>query len=77
MQILVSVDPQGLSLKIKEQARAAGFEKIGIVPAEALQIEGGRLRKWLSQGYRGEMTWMSRDPDQRADPRAFFPRLVQ
>ena len=73
MQNLVSVDPQVLSRKIKEQARASGLDKVGIVPASALSPEAGRLREWLARGYQGEMKWMSRDPEQRTDPRAFFP----
>src|ERR1700730_1692428 len=73
MQTLINADPRLLSRQIKEQARAAGFDKVGIVPADALEPERERLREWLARGYQGEMKWMSRDPDQRADPRAFFP----
>ena len=73
MQRFVKVDPRLFSHKIKEQARAAGFDKVGIVPAEALEPERARLREWLAREYQGEMKWMSRDPDQRADPRTFFP----
>jgi epoxyqueuosine reductase len=73
MQTLINVDARLLSRKIKEQARAAGFDKVGIVAADALEPERERLREWLARGYQGEMKWMARDPDQRADPRAFFP----
>src|SRR5258708_2545495 len=73
MQTLVNLDPRVLSLKIKGQARAIGFDKVGIVPAEALEPEGEDLREWLARGYQGEMIWMSREPDRRADPRDFFP----
>ncbi|MEP6637069.1 MAG: tRNA epoxyqueuosine(34) reductase QueG [Acidobacteriota bacterium] len=62
-----------LSQWIKREALAQGFEVVGIVPAEALPAEGQRLREWLSLGYAGEMKWMSRDPEQRSDPRKFFP----
>src|ERR1700687_418633 len=73
MQTPLNVDRRVLSRKIKEQALAAGFDKVGIVAAAALEPERERLRQWLARGYQGEMKWMARDPDQRADPRAVFP----
>jgi epoxyqueuosine reductase len=65
-------DP-ALSELIKEQARKVGFEKIGIVPAQALNEEGFRLMQWLARDYHGSMTWMARDPEMRSDPRKLFP----
>lgn len=62
-----------LSLAIKEQALRAGFDKVGIVRAEVLAGERGRLREWLDLGYQGEMHWMDRDTDGRTDPRRLFP----
>lgn len=71
---ITTADRIGLSRAIKEQARRAGFDKIGIVRAEALDDERERLREWLSRGYQGEMEWMTRDPEKRGDPRNFFPQ---
>lgn len=62
-----------LSERIKDRARAEGFELVGIVRANALRSEGGRLREWLERGFEGEMKWLSRDPEMRSDPRGFFP----
>ena len=73
MQALINVDRRVLSRKIKEQARLAGFDKVGIVAAGVLEAERERLGEWLARGYQGEMNWLSRDPAQRTDPRAFFP----
>jgi epoxyqueuosine reductase len=61
------------SSKIRERAYAEGFQKVGIVRAEALDHEGARLRQWLDHGFQGRMQWMARDPQQRADPRLLFP----
>jgi epoxyqueuosine reductase len=66
-------NPRELSRLIKERAAAAGFEKIGIVPAGALDREYEHLGEWLRRGYQGEMKWMARDPEMRADPRKLFP----
>jgi epoxyqueuosine reductase len=73
LPILRNRNPSAFTRDIKEQARAAGFDKVGIVPAAALTSESARLREWLARGYHGEMKWLARDPDQRADPREFFP----
>ena len=66
-------DRAGVSAQIKSQARALGFQKIGIVKAEALSAEHDRLEEWLRRGFNGEMSWMTRDPEQRTDPRKLFP----
>jgi epoxyqueuosine reductase len=66
-------DRTGVSAQIKSQARALGFQKVGIVKAEALSAEHDRLEEWLRRGFNGEMSWMTRDPEQRTDPRKLFP----
>ena len=62
-----------LSVRIKTHARALGFHKVGIVRAEALPAEHRRFEAWLQRGFHGGMSWMSRDPAQRTDPRLLFP----
>jgi epoxyqueuosine reductase len=61
-----------VSALIKDLARELGFQKVGIVRAEALTEEGSRLQQWLARGFHGEMKWMERDPFQRSDPRQLF-----
>jgi epoxyqueuosine reductase len=60
------------STAIKEQARASGFDVCGIAPAIALP-ELMRLREWLDRGYAGEMMYLHRSADTRADIRRFLP----
>lgn len=62
-----------LTESIKSQALELGFDKVGIVRAEALTEERARLQEWLRRGYHGEMPYMARDPEQRSDPRKTFP----
>ena len=59
--------------EIKLEARRLGFDKVGVAPADALTEEGERLGEWLARGYHGEMSWMARDPQRRADPRLLLP----
>src|SRR5687768_8194018 len=62
-----------LSLRIKQLAFKAGFEKVGIVPATPLDKPRERLLAWLERGYEGQMRWMARDPEKRTDPVKLFP----
>ena len=72
------LQPADISRKIRERASAEGFEKVGIVRAEALNLERERLHEWLHRGFQGEMQWMEREPLKRTDPRLFLAsaRLV-
>ncbi len=62
-----------LTKQIKQKAREIGFHKIGIVRAEPLTDESERLEDWLNRGYHGEMRWMEREPEKRANPKLLFP----
>ncbi len=59
--------------QIKDHGLAIGFDKIGIVLAEALTEEGDKLREWLRRDFHGEMVWLEREPEKRTDPRMIFP----
>ena len=72
MRTLESISPRVLTYEIKQRARAEGFDKVGIVRAEAIEPERARLEQWLARGYHGEMSWMARDVAQRTDPRRLF-----
>jgi len=65
--------PRELSRLIKQRILAEGFEKVGIVPAAALDRERRQLLEWLGRRYHADMTWMARDPEMRTDPRKLFP----
>jgi epoxyqueuosine reductase len=58
---------------IKQKAYSLGFNKTGIVPADALTAEGQNLREWLARGFQGRMDYMARNPQQRSDPRLLMP----
>ncbi len=63
-----------LEQRLKEQARALGFELAGIAPATA--ADGfDRLREWLAEGCAGEMTYMHRHAETRRHPRSILPEV--
>jgi epoxyqueuosine reductase len=63
----------GFTARIRERAFELGFHKVGVVPAAPLSGERARLEEWLRRGYHGEMNWMARDTERRADPRLVMP----
>jgi len=65
--------PAELSAHIKAHSLELGFHKVGIVRPDALTGERVRLEDWLARGFHGEMNWMTRDPEQRTNPRSLFP----
>jgi epoxyqueuosine reductase len=60
------------SADIKEKASALGFDLCGIAPAGSFR-ELAFLPEWLDRGYAGDMTYMSRSAERRADVRAVVP----
>src|SRR5918994_3425019 len=57
---------------IKRQAAAAGFDLCGIAPAGD-HVELRFLRDWLERGYAGEMQYLQRSAERRADVRHVLP----
>ena len=71
--MLTDFPKRNLTESIKQRARVEGFDKVGIVGANALANEGRLLQEWLERGYHGEMAWMARNVEKRVDPRQLFP----
>jgi epoxyqueuosine reductase len=57
---------------IKLKARELGFDLCGVAPA-ASHPELTFFREWLDRGYAGEMGYLSRSAEKRADVRAVLP----
>ena len=60
------------SAAIKTKAAELGFDLCGIAPADNFP-ELEFLDEWLARGYAGDMTYLSRSADRRADVRAVVP----
>jgi epoxyqueuosine reductase len=58
--------------EIKAKARGLGFDACGIAPA-ANHPELTFYREWLDRGYAGEMAYLHRSADRRADVRNVVP----
>ncbi|MBU6481293.1 MAG: tRNA epoxyqueuosine(34) reductase QueG [Nitrospirae bacterium] len=71
-----------LAETIKAEARALGFDAVGISRISAAhfgpqtsftRLLYDRLAEWLRRGYHGTMAWMTRDPSRRSDPQLVLP----
>jgi epoxyqueuosine reductase len=60
--------------RLKQQARALGFDLAGIAPATP--ADGfDRLADWLARGFAGEMAYMHRHADARRHPHSVLPQV--
>jgi epoxyqueuosine reductase len=58
---------------IKHLGRTAGFDLIGIAPAEPLD-DFERYAAWLERGFHGAMDFLVRSAQARRDPRSILPQ---
>ena len=61
-----------LETRLKQQARALGFDLVGVAPAAP--ADGfDRLRDWLARGFAGDMAYMHRHAEARRHPDSILP----
>ena len=56
--------------RLQAQARALGFDAVGVASAREAWPAGGRLEEYLSEGRHGDMEWMAQE--RRAHPTALW-----
>ena len=59
-------------MRVKERAREAGFDLVGIARAEA-PPQLAFFAEWIAQGYAGEMAYLTAQRGRRSDLRTAFP----
>lgn len=70
--ILEDVTPLHIAQAAKELARSNGFDLAGISPPD-LDTAYRNYLEWVSNGYAGEMAYMTRRPEVRQDLRHLWP----
>jgi epoxyqueuosine reductase len=60
------------SVRVKARARELGFDLCGVAPADDLP-ELAFFQTWLARGYAGEMAYLHRSAETRADVRRVLP----
>jgi epoxyqueuosine reductase len=64
---------QVLENRLWREARAAGFDAIGILDAAAATNHATVLHDFVAAGRHGEMAWMAETQERRAHPQALWP----
>jgi epoxyqueuosine reductase len=62
-----------IAVRMKEEARRLGFEKVGIARAARTPVEQQRLENWLDQGLHASMAWLEKRREERGNLFAYFP----
>jgi epoxyqueuosine reductase len=62
-----------LRATLADQARALGFDCVGITDPDAIGDAGRHFQNFLADGAHGEMDWLADRPERRADPRVLWP----
>jgi epoxyqueuosine reductase len=65
-------DSAALKSLLAREARALGFDWVGIAAPDAIPRAAANLRAFLQSGAHGDMDWLARDPQRRADPRGLW-----
>ena len=68
-----TTDPLAARRAIVAQARALGFQTVGVASAAAAPADGAALRRFIGHGYAGDMAWLPRTAERRGAPRALWP----
>jgi epoxyqueuosine reductase len=63
---------ESLKDALTQQARALGFDCIGVTGPEVLADAARHFRSFLDAGEHGDMNWLAAHPERRADPRVLW-----
>lgn len=66
------LQPDEAKAELVSQARALGLDPVGVAPVRA-ELRQDYFYRWLADGQHGDMSWMSRDPERRANPQNVKP----
>ncbi|WP_244521395.1 tRNA epoxyqueuosine(34) reductase QueG [Bauldia litoralis] len=65
--------PRLLKTRLIADARAEGFDAVGVVRPDSVPETVPRLRQFLAEGFHGEMAWMAETAGRRGAPRSLWP----
>lgn len=65
--------PQEFKTALIAQARACGFDAIGVTKPDAVPEAKARLDRFIADGAHGDMVWMASTAERRASPAALWP----
>jgi epoxyqueuosine reductase len=69
------LSPADLRAALAREARALGFDCVGVTAPDAIADAGEHFRAFLDTGAHGDMDWLAANPQRRADPRALWANV--
>jgi epoxyqueuosine reductase len=64
---------ENLKAALASEARALGFDCVGVTDPDAIAGAGRHFLSFLDAGAHGDMDWLAVNPQRRADPRVLWP----
>jgi epoxyqueuosine reductase len=68
------LNAEALNTALREKAQAEGFDAFGVTNPAAIGEAGRHFEGWIAAGAHGDMDWLARTRDRRADPHALWPQ---
>jgi epoxyqueuosine reductase len=68
----LELSPADLKAALVREARAVGFDCVGVTNPDAIADAAKHFREFLDTGAHGEMDWLAANPERRADPRVLW-----
>ena len=62
-----------MKIALVREAKALGFDSIGVTTPDAIGTAGQYFREFLARGGHGDMDWLAANPERRTDPRVLWP----
>ncbi|MDP1869746.1 MAG: tRNA epoxyqueuosine(34) reductase QueG [Bradyrhizobium sp.] len=69
----LNLSPAGLKTALADEARALGFDCVGVTAPDSIAQAARHFRDFLDAGAHGDMDWLADRPERRADPRGLWP----
>ena len=67
-----TLSPADLRAALEHEARALGFDCVGVTDPDAIAHAGKHFREFLDAGAHGAMDWLAAQPERRTDPRVLW-----
>jgi epoxyqueuosine reductase len=71
----LKLSPADLKAALANEARALGFDGVGVTDPDAIADAARHFRAFLDAGAHGDMDWLAAHPERRADPRVLWPSV--
>jgi epoxyqueuosine reductase len=69
------LSPANLKAALASEARALGFDCVGVTGPDAIADAARHFRAFLDSCAHGDMDWLAANPERRADPRGLWPAV--